>query len=115
MVLKKNRKDTNVLFIDASNEFEKVTNNNQLKEHHIQKIVDKFINRENDDKYFSKLVKYTDIKDNNYNLSVSTYVEKEDTREVVDIKVLNEEIKRIVAREKELREAIDKIITEIEG
>ena len=117
MVLKKNRKDTNVLFIDASNEFEKVTNNNQLKEHHIQKIVDKFINREDtsDDKYFSKLVKYTDVKENNYNLSVSTYVEKEDTREVVDIKVLNEEIKRIVARENELRLSIDEIIKDIEG
>ena len=117
MVLKKNRKDTNVLFIDASNEFEKVTNNNQLKEHHIQKIVNKFINRENleEDKYFSKLVKYTDVKDNNYNLSVSTYVEKEDTREVVDIKVLNEEIKRIVARENELRLSIDEIIKDIEG
>lgn len=117
MVLKKNRKDTNVLFIDASKEFEKVTNNNQLKECHIQKIVNKFISREDliEDKYFSKLVKYTEVKENNYNLSVSTYVEKEDTREVVDIKVLNEEIKRIVTRENELRLSIDEIIKDIEG
>jgi type I restriction enzyme M protein len=117
MVLKKNRKDTNVLFIDASKEFEKVTNNNQLKEQHIQKIVDKFINRENleEDKYFSKLVKYTEVKDNNYNLSVSKYVEKEDTREVIDIKVLNEKIIQIVARENELRLSIDEIIKDIEG
>ena len=68
-----------------------------------------------EDKYFSKLVNYTDVKENNYNLSVSTYVEKEDTREVVDIKVLNEEIKRIVARENELRLSIDEIIKDIEG
>ena len=60
-------------------------------------------------------IKYTEVKENNYNLSVSTYVEKEDTREVIDIKVLNEEIKRIVSRENELRLSIDEIIKDIEG
>jgi type I restriction enzyme M protein len=80
-------------------------------------VVEKIVDREDleEDKYFSKLVKYTEVKENNYNLSVSTYVEKEDTREVVDIKVLNDEIKRIVARENELRLSIDEIIKDIEG
>ena len=55
------------------------------------------------------------IAEENYNLSVSTYVEKEDTSEKINIIELNEEIKKIVAREQELREEIDKIIAEIEG
>ena len=58
---------------------------------------------------------YEDVKENDYNLSVSTYIEKEDTSEKVDIKVLNQQIKVIVARENELRKQIDEIIAEIEG
>ena len=65
--------------------------------------------------YLCRLVDYDEVKENNYNLSVSTYVEQEDTREKVDIKKLNAEIKEIVAREQVLRDEIDKIIAEIEG
>ena len=54
-------------------------------------------------------------KQNNYNLSVSTYVEQEDTREKIDIVKLNAEIAKIVAREQKLREEINRIIEEIEG
>ena len=114
MVLKKNKTDNNTLFIDASNEFVKVTNNNKLTDENIQKIVDEFISRENSD-YFARCVPYEEIKENEYNLSVSTYVEPEDTREVIDIKELNAEIEKIVAREQILREEIEKIILEIEG
>lgn len=114
MVLKKNKTDNNTLFIDASNEFVKVTNNNKLTDENIQKIVDEFISRENSD-YFARCVPYEEIKENEYNLSVSTYVESEDTREVIDIKELNAEIEKIVAREQILREEIEKIILEIEG
>ena len=117
MVLKKSKKDTNILFIDASNEFEKVTNNNQLKERHIRRIVDKFVDREDieEHKYFSKLVKYTEVKENGYNLSVSAYVEKKDTREKVDITKINAQLEEIVAKENTLRAEIDRIIKEIEG
>ena len=67
-----------------------------------------------DIEYFSRLVPNAEISEEDYNLSVSTYVEQEDTREVIDIKVLNKEIADIVAREQVLREQIDKIIAEIE-
>lgn len=65
--------------------------------------------------YTAKVVPNSDIAEEDYNLSVSTYVEQEDTREVIDIKVLNAEISRIVTRSEELRQAIDAIIVEIEG
>ena len=65
--------------------------------------------------HFSYIAAYEEIKESNYNLSVSSYVEAEDTREKIDIKVLNAEIKQIVAREQVLRDEIDKIIAEIEG
>lgn len=114
MVLKKSRPDTNVLFIDASKEFTKVTNNNKLMPENIEKIVDIFTNRSAID-HISRLVKYEEVKDQNYNLSVSTYVEKEDTKEKIDIRVLNKQIEDIVKRENDLRKEIDKIIKEIEG
>lgn len=113
MVLKKSKSENKTLFIDASNEFIKITNNNKLTEENLQKIVDAFVNRE-DIEYFSRLVPNAEISEEDYNLSVSTYVEQEDTREVIDIKVLNKEIAEIVAREQVLREQIDKIIAEIE-
>ena len=114
MVLKKNKKDNNVLFIDASNECVKVTNNNKLTQDNIDNIVNVFTTRE-EKQYFTHLASYSEIKENEYNLSVSTYVEQEDTREKVDIVKLNAEIKEIVAREQVLRDEIDKIIAEIES
>ena len=113
MVMKKGKSDNKVLFIDATNECIKVTNNNKLTEDNIQRIVDIFTNRE-DVEHFSKLVSFNEISENGYNLSVSSYVEAEDTREKIDIVKLNAEIKEIVAREQVLRDEIDKIIAEIE-
>ena len=113
MVMKKAKTDNKVLFIDASKEFVKVTNSNKMTEKHINDIVEKFTKRENVE-YISNLVDYEKIVEENYNLSVSTYVEKEDTSEKIDIVELNKEIQRIVAREEELRKEIDKIIAEIE-
>ena len=114
MVLKKNKTDSNVLFIDASNEFVKVTNNNKLTEENIEKIVSTFTDK-SETEHFAHLATYDEVKEQNYNLSVSTYVEQEDTREKIDIVKLNAEIKEIVAREQVLREEIDKIIADIEG
>lgn len=114
MVLKKNKGDNDTLFIDASKEFVKVTNNNKLTEENIAKIVDAFVKRQ-DTQYFCRMVPNEEIAKQEYNLSVSTYVEQEDTREKIDIVALNAEIKRIVAREQVLREEIDKIIAEIEA
>lgn len=113
MVLKRSKSDNTTLFIDASKEFVKVTNNNRLTEENIAHIVDEFISR-NGTQHFSHLANYDEIKAQDYNLSVSTYVEQEDTREVIDIVKLNAEIEEIVAREQILREEIAKIIAEIE-
>ena len=114
MVLKKSKTDNSVLFIDASNEFEKVTNNNKLTPENIEKIVNEFVSRA-DVEFFSRSVPYSEIQENDFNLSVSTYVEKEDKREAIDIVKLNAEIREIVAREQVLRDEIDRIIAEIEG
>ncbi len=113
MVMKKNKTDNNTLFIDASNECIKVTNNNKLTAENINKIVEIFTKRENV-KYVAHLASYDEVKENDFNLSVSTYVEAEDIREKIDIVKLNAEIKEIVAREQVLRDEIDKIIAEIE-
>lgn len=114
MVLKKSKTDNSVLFIDASNEFEKVTNNNKLTPENIEKIVNEFVSRA-DVEFFSRSIPYSEIQENDFNLSVSTYVEKEDKREAIDIVKLNAEIREIVAREQVLRDEIDRIIAEIEG
>lgn len=114
MVMKKGKSDNKVMFIDASKECVKVTNNNKLTPENIDRIVDAFAKRE-EVAHFSHLADYAEISENGFNLSVSTYVEPEDTREKIDIKKLNAEITEIVAREQVLREEIDKIIAEIEG
>lgn len=113
MVMKKNKTDNKTLFIDATGECVKVTNNNKLTPENIERIVDVFAKRE-EIQHFSHLASYEEVSENDYNLSVSTYVEAEDTREKIDIVKLNAEIKKIVAREQVLRDEIDKIIAEIE-
>jgi type I restriction enzyme M protein len=90
-----------------------VTNNNKLTPENIERIVNTFKKRE-EVQHFSHLASYEEIAENDYNLSVSTYVETEDTREKVDIIKLNAEIEEIIMREDELREAIRSIIAEIE-
>ena len=113
MVLKKSKADNALLFIDATNECEKVTNNNKLRQENIDHILGWFTERK-DVPYLARLVPNGEIGENDYNLSVSTYVEKEDKSEKIDIAVLNKQISEIVAREQVLREEIDKIIAEIE-
>ena len=113
MVLKKSKAENSTLFIDASKESVKVTNSNKLMKKNIETILDAYTKKVDID-HFTKLVPNADIAEQDYNLSVSTYVEQEDTREIIDITVLNAEIKEIVAREQILRDEIDKIISEIE-
>ena len=110
---KKAKKDNYTLFIDATKECIKITNSNKLTEENIQHILDIFTDRK-DVQYISKLVANDEIAKSEYNLSVSTYVEQEDTREKVDIVNLNAELAEIVSRENVLRSEIDKIIKEIE-
>ena len=114
MVLKRGKPDSKTMFIDATNECIKVTNNNKLTEENLNRIVDVFTKRE-EVAHFSHLATYEEVAENDYNLSVSTYVEAEDTREKIDIQKLNAEIEEIVQREDKLRAAIRDIIAEIEG
>lgn len=113
LVLKKSKRDNHTLFIDASRMFVKVGNTNNLSSEHINRIVGLFTDRANV-AYEAHLVPNSEVAEQDYNLSVSTYVEKEDTREVVDIAVLNAEIRQVSARVNELRAQIDAIIAEID-
>lgn len=114
IVLKKSKKDNSVLFIDASDQFIRSGNKNKLSEDNQQKILDAFTDRE-DIEYFAKLVPNEQIADNDYNIAVSSYVEPEDTREVIDIKELNQQIAHIVTKQSELRTQIDAIVADLEG
>lgn len=116
MVLRKNKTDNGIMFVDASGECVKVTKNNRLAPENITRIVSAVAERK-DVTHFCRLVPNAEVgnKENAYNLSVSTYVEAEDTREKVDITKLNAKIAEIVTREAILRAEIDKIIAEIEG
>ncbi len=114
IVLKKSKKDNKTLFIDASAEFVRGGNKNKLSETNRLKILDAFTTRK-DAEYFAKLVDNKAIADNDYNIAVSSYVVSEDTREVIDITTLNAEIAGLVARQNELRKAIDGIVADLEG
>lgn len=114
LVLKKSKQDNSVLYIDASRQFIHEGNKNKLNEDNIKYIVGLYRNRQDKD-YESKLVSNKDIADNDYNMAVTSYVEKEDTREKIDIHELNKQIAEVVAREQELRNQIDQIVAELEG
>ena len=116
LVLAKNKADTNTQFIDASGEdfFKKETNNNVMLDEHIERIMRMFDRKENID-HLARSAPYETIATNDYNLSVSTYVEAKDTREVIDITRLNAELKTTVGKIDRLRTEIDAIIAEIEG
>ena len=114
LVLAKNKRDCNTQFIDASGLFEKVGNTNELRDAHIEKIMQVFDSKA-DVEHFAKSVPYKVIEANDFNLSVSSYVEARDTREVVDITKLNAELKTTVAKIDQLRKDIDAIVAEIEG
>ena len=114
IVLKKSKSDNATLFIDASAEFSRQGNKNKLAPEHRQKILDAFTARESID-HFARRVENSDIAENGYNIAVSSYVEQVDTRQTVDITALNAEIAAIVARQAQLREAIDAIVADLEG
>ena len=114
LVLSKHKTDTNTQFIDASALFKKETNNNVLLDEHIERIMAVFDSKANVD-HFAQSVPFEKVAANDYNLSVSSYVQTKDNREVVDIAQLNAELKTTVARIDQLRKDIDAIVAEIEG
>ena len=114
LVLSKHKTDTTTQFIDASGLFKKETNNNVLLDAHIEQIMQVFDSKANVE-HFAQSVPLEKVAANDYNLSVSSYVEAKDNREVVDIGRLNAELKTTVARIDHLRRDIDAIVAEIEG
>lgn len=114
IVLKKNKTANDVLFIDASEQFERRDSKNKLMPENIERIMAVISSRE-EEEYFAKRVANDEVLANDANLSVSSYVEKKDEREEIDIAELNAEIARIVAREDELRRKIDAIVADLEA
>ncbi|MDY0190361.1 MAG: type I restriction-modification system subunit M [Desulfuromonas sp.] len=114
LVLAKNKTNSDTQFIDASGLFKKETNNNILTDEHIQQIMAVFDSKENVD-YLALSVPLEKVAANDYNLSVSSYVEVKDTREVVDITLLNAELKTTVVKIDQLRADIDAIVAQIDG
>lgn len=114
MILKKSKQDNSVLYIDASEEFVKVTNNNKLTDDNIQNILKLFKDRSNI-QHSCRLVPNSEIASNDYDMSVSSYVEKEDVRDIIDINKLNADIRNIVTRVDELRREIDTIVSKLGG
>ncbi len=114
LVLSKHKTDTTTQFIDASGLFKKETNNNILTDAHIEQIMAVFDSKANVD-HFAQSIPFEQVAANDYNLSVSSYVEAKDTREVVDIAQINAQLKTTVARIDQLRKDIDAIVAEIEG
>ncbi len=112
MILKKGKNDNKFLFIDASNEYIKVTNNNRLSTENSDRILNAYKNRNNED-YFSYLADYNEVVAKKYNLTVSNYVKQEVIKEEIDIDILNDELEEIINQEDELRKDILKIIKEI--
>jgi type I restriction enzyme M protein len=116
LVLSKHKTDNKTQFMDVSGEefFKKVTNNNVLTDAHIEKIMEMFDSKE-DIEHIAKSIDNSKIAENDYNLSVSSYVEAKDTREKVDIKMLNAEISKTVEKINSLRMSINAIVKEIEA
>ncbi|WP_038914575.1 type I restriction-modification system subunit M [Dickeya zeae] len=114
LVLSKHKTDTTTQFIDASSLFKKETNNNVLLDAHIEQIMAVFDSKANVD-HFAQSIPFETVAANDYNLSVSSYVEAKDNREVVNIAQLNAELKTTVTRISQLRAEIDAIVAEIEG
>lgn len=113
LVLRKNKTDKNTLFINANEEFIKVTNKNMLSKENLENILKLYKDRK-EVPHLTKLVSIEEIAKNDYNLSVSSYVEAKDTREIIDIKALNKEIEEIVKRQSVLRNKIDSLVRELE-
>jgi type I restriction enzyme M protein len=116
LVLSKHKPDTRVQFIDASGEefFKKSTNTNLMTDRHVAKVLELF-DRKEDVAHVAQSVRMERIAQNDYNLSVSSYVEAKDTRQLINIAELNQQIAATVRKIDGLRQDINAIVEEIEG
>ncbi|SFI55100.1 type I restriction-modification system subunit M [Halpernia frigidisoli] len=114
LVLKKSKTDNSVLFIDASAEFVRGGSKNKMSAENHKKVLDAYAARVDVD-HFATLVPNIGIEENDYNIAVSSFVEQENTKEIIDIKTLNHQIEEIVSRQIELRTSIDAIVNDLEN
>lgn len=114
LVLKKNKSDNKILFIDAAKEFMRGSAKNKLNDDHMKRILDCYASRKNEE-YFSRLVDHKEIEEKDYNISVGAYVVPKDDREVINITELNTRIGEIVTRQNKIRTQIDAIVADLEG
>lgn len=112
LVLKKNKKDQEILFIDASDEYERVNSRNIMNKDNIKKVLETYAGRKNVE-HFAYMVSQSKIKELGYNLSVNMYVEKPDTREQIDIDELEQHLTEIVNKEQVLRNEIDSLVVSL--
>mgnify|MGYP004599332583 FL=1 len=113
LVLKKNKLDNNILFVDASNEFIRNTNKNKLSEKNINNIISLLKDRKSVENK-SYLATYEEIKDNDYNISVNSYLRANTEDKKIDINEVNRKLAEIVPRQQQIREELEEIIRELE-
>lgn len=113
LVLKKNKIDNKILFINASTEFVRGSAKNKLTDRNVNRILDCYVKRHTQE-HFSYLANNEEILAKGYNISVSSYVAQKDTTEIVDINELNARIARIVKKQTKLRTEIDVIVADLE-
>lgn len=114
LVLKKNKLDNNILFVDASNEFIRNTNKNKLSEENINNIISLLKDRKSVENK-SYLATYEEIKDNDYNISVNSYLRANTEDKKIDIEEVNRKLAEIIPRQQQIREDLEEIIRELEA
>src|SRR5574344_1051164 len=114
LVLKKNKSDNNILFVDASEEFTRNTNKNKLSNKNIDNIIDLLKDRKSVENK-SYLATYDEVKENDYNISVNSYLKSKDTNPEIDIKEVNRKLAEIVPREEQIRKELEEIIRDLES
>ena len=113
LVLKKNKSDNNILFVDASEEFVRNTNKNKLSEENINNIINLLKDRKSVENK-SYLATYDEVKENDYNISVNSYLKSNNEDNVIDIEEVNKKLTEIVPRQQQIRTELDEIIKELE-
>ena len=113
LVLKKNKLDNNILFVDASNEFIRNTNKNKLSDENINNIINLLKDRKSVENK-SYLATYDEIKDNDYNISVNSYLRANIEDKKIDIEEVNRKLAEIVPRQQQIRKELEEIIKELE-
>ena len=114
LVLKKNKSNNNILFIDATEECVRNTNKNKLSNDNITNIINLIKDRTMVDNK-SYLATYDEVKNNDYNISVNSYLKSINESQKIDIKELNKQIDSIVSKQSQTRKELDEIVKELES